>query len=505
VERKHATFWWAVGVFLASALFVAWCAASRFGLGNMDEGIYLDGGLRIARGEIPYRDFFAYLAPGTFVLLGVLFKALGVSLAVSRAPVVIDLALMTALVFVLVARLAGIRPATLLALWFLAFQTVNPIILIANHRWDSAACALAGVTFGFFLLEKPCHRFALAAGACATLATWTTWSFGLLCAVILVWLFCDRHVRRYAKTWIVGSAVVSAVAVGWLWSNRALLPMVQGVLWSLRNYSGPNRTPYAFVVLGYSGPFRTATVAERALLVPFLAAVTLPATMPLLCLVAWPFRLRSHPERRVLFLLLCGAAMLASCWPRPDLNHLLYVAALPYVLGCVFLARTIGRNLRLALTTSLLLIALCDVTYTISRRLHEPSLATRVGVIHGQARDLAILRAIQSQVTPDRTLFVFPYYPAFYFTTGARNPTRYSYLQPGMFPKEDEEEVLRTLETHPADTVIYQEIQPAAYLQLWPSSDPARLRMTGIEDFLHNRYRVVAREGKFQVLRPVQQ
>lgn len=45
-------------VVLAKSLY-----ASRLGFGLLDEGEYLHNGLRILRGDLPYRDFFSYLPP----------------------------------------------------------------------------------------------------------------------------------------------------------------------------------------------------------------------------------------------------------------------------------------------------------------------------------------------------------------------------------------------------------------------------------------------------------
>jgi 4-amino-4-deoxy-L-arabinose transferase-like glycosyltransferase len=496
---------WAVAVFLLAALFVAWCSAGSF-VYNGDEGIYLDGALRMTRGEMPYRDFFSYLGPGTFAVLAILFKVFGTSLTVSRVPVIIDLALMTALVFVLVAKLAGRGAATVTAACFLAFQTFTPIVVVANHRWDSSSLSFAAVAGCFFLLEtpsreKPNQGWAFCAGVCAGLAVWTTISCALLSVVLLAWLLGDRTLRACSKTYAAGLGIVFVAGVGWLALNRAFFPMLDGVLWSVHNYRGPNFTNYGYAVGGYGCVFRNANAMETVLATLFLMAVTLPATMPLLCLAGWPLRLRFDTDRRIVFLLTCGAAILASCWPRPDMTHLLYVAAVPYVLTSVLAARTLTRRARFSAAAFFLLVAACDFGVAIHRRLTEPSLAARIGEVHGRPEDLAVLKMVEAQVVPAQTLFVFPYYPTFYFTTGARNPTRYSYLQPGMFPEKDEKEVLRALEAHPADTVIYQDIAAAAYLRTWPGSDPARLRMTDIESFLRTHYKMVAREGSFQVLR----
>ena len=500
MKRNCSAAWWALGVFAVSAAFVAWCSASRFA-DNIDQGIYLDGAWRMAQGQIIYRDFFQYLAPGTFAALAVLLKIFGHSLAATRVPVVIDLALMAALIFTLVWRLAKRTAAFVATVCFLAFETFNPGFIVANHRWDSSALSLAAVACGFFLLEKPSRFWALGAGICAGLAACTTFSLALLCAGLLGWLLLDRSIRSYAAAYIGGLCLAPAAMISWLTWNHALVPMIDGALWAVRNYAAPNRTGYGLVIGGYGQLFRHSGPLETLLMCTFLVSATLPATLPVVCLTGWPLRLPFHPERRVVFLLVCGAATVASTWPRPDMTHLMYVSALPYILAFTLLARALSGNLRTTLSCVLLLVALCEIGFAVHERLREPWLATRVGEVHGKPEDFAVLRTIQASIPPDGTLFVFPYWPIYYFTTGARNPTRYSYLQAGMFPDEDVLNALHALEANPPSFVVYRSISPEAYLKIWPSSDPKRLRMPEIESFIKAHYRLEARAGKFEILR----
>ncbi len=111
-----------------------------------------------------------------------------------------------------------------------------------------------------------------------------------------------------------------------------------------------------------------------------------------------------------------------------------------------------------------------------------------------------MLAMIQARVKPADTLFVFPYRPLLYFVTGAQNPTRYSFLQPGMFSDKEESEALSELQAHPPRLVIYAYISPERYMRIWPASDPRRLRMPGIEDFLRDNYRQTGQWADLQLL-----
>ncbi len=91
-------------VFLCALAYLGWLAASRFVLTLNDEGIYLDGGLRVLHGQMPYRDFFSLTGPGTFVLEAASMRVFGATLAAGRMPVVFDIAILTACLFWLVSQ-----------------------------------------------------------------------------------------------------------------------------------------------------------------------------------------------------------------------------------------------------------------------------------------------------------------------------------------------------------------------------------------------------------------
>jgi hypothetical protein len=137
---------------------------------------------------------------------------------------------------------------------------------------------------------------------------------------------------------------------------------------------------------------------------------------------------------------------------------------------------------------------------SIEQRFREATRVTSVGSVHGKPADLDVLAMIQARVKPSDTLFVFPYRPLLYFVTGAHNPTRYSFLQPGMFSDQDESEALSELRAHPPRWVFYTRVSPEAYLRIWPGSDPRRLQMSGIEDFLRENYQETEQWADFKLL-----
>ena len=56
-----------------------------------------------------------------------------------------------------------------------------------------------------------------------------------------------------------------------------------------------------------------------------------------------------------------------------------------------------------------------------------------------------------------------------------------------------EQAAVADLRAHPPRWVYYSDVPPEAYLRIWPTSDPARLRMPEIEGFIRAQYREVDR------------
>jgi hypothetical protein len=129
---------------------------------------------------------------------------------------------------------------------------------------------------------------------------------------------------------------------------------------------------------------------------------------------------------------------------------------------------------------------------------------TAVGPVQVLPEDRPFLDLFLKRVRPGDVFFVFPYFPTAYFLTLGVNPTRFSILQPGLMTGEDEAMALKELQATPPKWILYDDVAPEVYLKHWPSSDPKRLRMNSIEQFLSANYRPVEKQshrlGDFSLL-----
>jgi hypothetical protein len=69
-----------------------------------------------------------------------------------------------------------------------------------------------------------------------------------------------------------------------------------------------------------------------------------------------------------------------------------------------------------------------------------------------------------------------------------------------MFPESDATRALEELRSEPPRWMVFMDVPDSEYLRIWPGSDPARMRMTGIETFIRERYRKVDQSADLQLL-----
>jgi hypothetical protein len=479
----------AAGVFALTAALLWWLAGQRLVWTN-DEGIYLDGALRTLNGQMPYRDFFVLTGPGTFWNVAAFFQLFGVSLASARALLILDLALIAGCLYWLAAEFSSRALGFWLAWFFVALLVADAGDLVVNHRWDSTALSVAGVTLltaGLRAQSRWTRWLIGGAGAAGAYAAWVTPPVLLVLAPMFAWTFLARRWAGVISL-VAGVAIVSTLAAGALLATGSLGPMVHHFAWTASQYSTANRFPYGGIIGGYPALFSDAQGRElwiRGILVFFIA---LPAVVPVCALLAFSAARRLW-KTPLLFILACAIASLLTSAPRMDVAHLRFSSPLSYVVASCALASLLPGRLRAPLAAVLSLVACSFMWNAISLRTHLETAQTRVGVMVGEPKDLALERALEASVQKGESFFVFPcIIPISYFLTLGANPTRYSFLQPGMMADADEDQALASLRSAPPAKVIYADVPARAYLRIFPSSDPRRLRMHKIENWLRENY-----------------
>ncbi|HML16465.1 MAG TPA: glycosyltransferase family 39 protein [Bryobacteraceae bacterium] len=482
----------AVVLFLFVAVVLFALDGARVVLTN-DEGILLEPAQRVASGARPYVDFFTYMSPGSYWLQAAAFRLFGVSLWTGRLIVVADFALQCALVFWLAARLQSKRAAAMIVCMFAGFQVADPAFVTAQHRWDSATLALAGVCLvvDCVLGDASTWRW-IASGVLFGAAAWSTPAMALAGGALMLWLLIHREHRRDLLPLSAGVAGISAAAVAGLAATGSFTGFLKQIVWLQKNYSAVNAMPYGSVIGGYPALFAGAAgfseVWIRAVLVMCIA---LPAILPVIGVAGaaamWK-RADSDRRRAIEVLLLAAVAMVLTVFPRADVFHLAFVAALPYVLAGVAVARLAPSRVAYSIGVLMMLLASLFAANDFNGWRMTKTITSGVGAVRASGNEAGDLENLFVQVRPGATLFVHPYMPIAYFLTQARNPTRYSYMNPGMMTDEDERSVLAELQADPPEWLLYLKLSRQEFLRVFPHGDQMDWRFERLESWLDSHY-----------------
>jgi len=472
-------------IFLLSFVCLYWIAADILEIAG-DEGIYLEGGRRIAMGQQPYRDFFVLTGPLTFWVQGVLAHLSAGKLAIMRVPVILDAAFLGWAVYWLASRYTNSEYAAGAAVSFVAYESRIRILKV-NHRWDSGALATAAIVAALAAQRSGRREMWAVCGILLAAAAWATPSMAIVALPLLVW--SGRKGMGCAAAFLAGSTATSGAAALYLHGQRALLPMIDSLRWTGANYTAPNRVPYGSV---WAGATPDAAAWQYALATAILMA---PAVLPPAAIFGWTWFWRARDRRadmaEIAPLLGAAAALTLAAWPRWTSDALLHTMALPWFLCALLLYRLTTPRQRFWWCGAVLVVSASSVLPKLVAPLTDPPQETRVGSLRDPGNQGEVLDGLERWVNPGDTLFSFPYLPSAYYFLNARNPSRYTFLQPGMMTAEDEARAVAELQLAPPQWVIYEAFPPEAVFRIWPGTDPARIPMAAMNEYLSAHYRQV--------------
>jgi hypothetical protein len=474
-----------------------------------DEGTLVYGAQRVAEGAVPYRDFFEVMGPGSFYWLGFFFRVFGSSWLVSRMVLGFTGVATVLLVYWLAGRI-GSRADAVPPLLVLTISV--PLWPATSHHWDSNLFALAAFALFLLWLERRRSWLLFAAGAVAGLVSLFIQQNGLLLLLSFaaaIWLLDRKEPRWWGSLLRLGAAycAVGVVTVVLFWLAGALPDLIYAnVVWPVTSYRGVNSVPYAFGLwnmfpgwLGAARPLAgpAAPLIAGALVAPFLLVAALPVLVPVLGLV----RREMAFGRTVLPFWTTGFALWLAEFHRADMTHLIYGSPILLVLG-VFLMR--AQRLRIW-TLGVRLLIPCTLLFAVFNgwiaQLAQTPIETRRGLVYERNRDEA-LDFLDREVAKGGDIFVYPYYPMYYFLTGARNPTRYSILMYTMNTDAQFREAVAALEQRKVKYVLWDTVVDGANLQRWfPKYRHPPAEKLIVEPYLMERYRQVGVMNGFRVLR----
>ena len=178
-------------------------------LPNGDQTGFVYAGSRLAAGELPYRDYFQIVPPGTDWTYALMIREFGSHLWIPH----IAMALLAAVAALLVTRISSrVLPGSSAALpGLLLIGLVLPVSADATHHWFSTVIALAAV---FVLLEgSTLGRVAPAGALCGLTACFTqTKGAAILVAFCIFFAWEAGLYQKSAASVVRQSAILAAFA-----------------------------------------------------------------------------------------------------------------------------------------------------------------------------------------------------------------------------------------------------------------------------------------------------
>ena len=104
--------------------------------------------------------------------------------------------------------------------------------------------------------------------------------------------------------------------------------------------------------------------------------------------------------------------------------------------------------------------------------------ATRRGVLRVSPPENA-LGYLHAHLKPGEEIFVYPYFPPYYYLTATSNPTPYDFLQPGYNTPEEFQQALNVITVHRPPVVLFQ---PRFYEDLVLTAPSTPLEVLGARD-----------------------
>lgn len=416
-------------VVLAKSLY-----ASRLGFGLLDEGEYLHIGLRILRGDIPYRDFFSYLPPLYDYWNAFAFKLFGISAYSPRLLNSIIFSFVPVLYY-LIARHFSSRIVTLLiALSFGFIEMSIERLYYHIFTFSSLFCYFTflrnnkkeiGLLSGLLLGITALFRVDIA----------LQFLLGLTIANILYHVNVSSQVNSFRKWFytpvkqlaMVGSGFLIPVIgfLYWLTSHDVLSQFVRSAI----------GTPSAFFkaqVLPFPKPWNIFPQA----LSPKEMFASYEAFFAYLIILIYAYALyhivrnwkgiwRNVPELPTF--LLIAVFTTPYIFSRPDLGHMIKGGIPAFFIGAFLLekCKTSIKNLLLVIPTILLIVGLAQIFW--ATRFFDTTIQTLNGNIRTTSGAVAgttfvsahtiekSLKFINNNTSPEDQILAVPYIAGLYF------------------------------------------------------------------------------------------
>jgi len=490
-----------------------------------DEGILVYGAQLVTEGALPYRDFFDVCGPGSWYWLALFFKLFGNQFVVARGVLMLTGAVITVLIYWMTRRLYK-GPFDMLPALFSLIMGI-PTWPAVNHHWDSNLFALIAV-FAFLTWgDKGSSKYLLISGIIAGLTSCFLQQKGLflVLAFLIVILVNGYRTREPQKQILcqIGTLLSGYVGIGFFiilvfYLAGGLNDLFYATLiFPARRYSGVNLVPYGFGLLEFYWPSWQAIfnhffppLASKAfgvaLSIPFLLIMALPFLLAILLVsssLGGGNRLKFYDGSSLPFWI-AGLALWLSELQRKDINHLIYGSPLLLILLFVIWNKvTEEKRLLRSLGLAVVITGLLSFgTYnTFEAAAARYKFTTRRGTVYSFKEDTA-LKFLHDQIQRGEQVFIYPYYPLYYFLADIKNPTRYSILMYQINTEDQFNEAIACLEGKKVKYVLWDTSVDGPNMKRWfPQYDQPPEEEMRIEKYMRDHFEIIGMKSGWRILR----
>ncbi|MGE5054679.1 MAG: ArnT family glycosyltransferase [Acidobacteriota bacterium] len=492
--------------------FLYLCIFRRHTFLDLDEGIILQGAQRILDGQVLYRDFFAFVTPGSYYLLAIEFWLFGNTYLVAHSCLAVFGSIFAPITYLLARRVCG-REASLLVTGLMTVTAV-PLVFAVLHNWDSTLWACLALYCAVRLQERPRAAWAFAAASFTSLTILFEQSKG---AGLLLGLTVGLLIAKFGTSdaELLNRKQMGAILAGLSWpfiitfiyfgTHHALAVMLADWLWPLQHYSAANRVPWGYGNI--SDEAQHMILGTKAVSFRLLVTLVYSATfwVPLLPILATTLFLRlsylrlrnkAIPPEWGYYVLVSGTItglMLSVMAGRLDYFHFMFLQPIFFV-GLAWLLD--GKSIRNKLITRVApVVGLCvslSLVAEASQLLFQAQTGrpvfTRRGNITMKKRDEVIER-VQDFVAPRERILIYPYLSTYYYLTQTYSPTRYEYYQPGMHTFQQLDEMVADFSARPTRFVLYEPDFADHIRKAWPNTPAGALVRDSMADYIRREYR----------------
>lgn len=420
LNRLRWTF--AIGIVTALACAPFFRTIYDFG----DEGTFLRAAELMLHGKRLYADFFEFIPPGSYLLTAAWFDVAGISMESARTLAVLTIVGIACFTF-LACRLASQHTplsAALVLAWVMMSQWHW---MQVSHHWFTSLFSMIAAWAALASLEKwqpHSTRWSTIAGMATgttiiimqTCGVWTTLAAGAA--------FIESHRNRSKLiTYLLGVTLAPVCAILFLASQHSLGAAFDSVV----RFAATRYASIQYVPFGYG-----ASIFDYPLKFVFPLAASL---MLIACVRDW--RTCLHDRR----LWLCAALALAgllSCFPRPDIAHIGFVAPLALPLLALTAVRLLQRlratfHYAIVIMTAVLLspTAASFASIVLAASDVQPVTTTKGSVAFIFNNDIPELLPHIAKTSPHDGFFFYPYMPLLTFLVARDHVSKYDVFVPG--------------------------------------------------------------------------